>query len=46
MSIIIENANRKKKGPIYKKYKEYFRMYEQINLDDFQVFYDQQKNFI
>ena len=45
MSIIIENANRKKKGPIYKKYKEYFRMYEQINLDDFPVFYDQQEKF-
>ena len=45
MSIIIENALRKKKGPIFKKYKEYFRMYEHINLDVFPVFYDEQEKF-
>ena len=45
MSIILENAIRKKKGPIFKKYKEYFRMYEQINMDVFPVFYDQQEKF-
>ena len=39
MSILIENAVRKKKGPVYKKYKEFFRMYEQIDLDIFPVFY-------
>jgi hypothetical protein len=40
MSIVIENAIRKKKGPVYKKYKEYFRMLEQINMDIFPIFYD------
>jgi len=43
MSIIIENAIRKKKGPIYKKYKEYLRMLEQINMDIFPIFYDEQE---
>jgi hypothetical protein len=39
MSILIENAVRKKKGPVYKKYKDYFRMFEQIDLDIFPIFY-------
>ena len=43
MSIILENAIRKKKGPIYKKFKEYLRMYEQLDMDIFPVFYDQQE---
>ena len=43
MSIIIENSIRKKKGPIYKKYKEYFRMLEQMNMDIFPIFYDEQE---
>ena len=43
MSIILENAMRKKKGPIYKKYKEYLRMLEQINVDIFPIFYDEEE---
>jgi len=43
MSIIIENAMRKKKGPIYKKYKEYLRMLDKINMDIFPIFYDEQE---
>ena len=45
MSIIIEYSVRKKKGPIYKKYKDYLRMYEQINLDIYPIFYDQQEKY-
>ena len=45
VSILLENAIRKKKGPIYKKYKDYLRMYEQINTDIFPVFYDEQEKF-
>ena len=45
MGIIIENAIRKKKGPVYKKYKEYLRMYDHIDLDIFPIFYDQQEKF-
>lgn len=40
MAIIIEDAINKKKGSLYKKYKEYFDMYEYINMDNFPVFYD------
>ena len=43
ISIILENAIRKKKGPIYNKYKEYLRMYEQIDMDIYPIFYDQQE---
>ena len=43
MSIILENAMRKKKGPIYKKYKEYLRMLEQINVDIFPIFYQEEE---
>ena len=43
MSIILENAMRKKKGPIYKKFKEYLLMLEQINVDIFPVFYDEEE---
>ena len=43
MSIIIENAISKKKGPIYKKYKEYLRMLEKMNMDIFPIFYDEQE---
>ena len=45
MGIIIENAIRKKKGPVYKKYKDYLRMYDHIDMDIFPVFYDQQEKF-
>ena len=45
MSIIIENAIRKKKGPIYKKYKEYFRMYDNINMDIFPIFYEENEKY-
>ena len=45
MSILIENAVRKKKGPIYKKYKEYFRMYDNINMDIFPIFYTEEEKF-
>jgi hypothetical protein len=31
------------KGPIYKKYKELFRLHDYINLDIFPVFYDEQE---
>ena len=43
MSIILENAIRKKKGPIYKKYKEYLRLYDKINTDIYPIFYDEQE---
>ena len=33
LSILLENSLRKKKGPIYKKYKEYLRMYEYMEMD-------------
>ena len=45
MSIILEYAIRKKKGPIYKKYKEYLKLYEQRNMDIFPIFYDQDEKF-
>ena len=45
MAIMIENAVRKKKGPIYKKYKEYLRMYEGINMDIYPIFYDMQEKY-
>ena len=40
ISIIIENAIYKKKGSIYKKYKQYFDMYDYINMDNFPIFYE------
>ena len=43
MGILIENAFRKKKGPIYKKFKEFLRMYDQIDMDIYPVFYDQKE---
>ena len=45
MSIILENAIRKKKGPIYKKYREYLKLYEQRNMDIYPVFYDQDEKY-
>ena len=39
LSIILENSLRKKKGPIYKKYKEYLRMYDQMEMDIYPIFY-------
>ena len=45
MAIMLENAIRKKKGPVYKKYKEYLRMYEEINMDIYPIFYDMQEKF-
>ena len=45
MSIILEYASRKKKGPIYKKYKEYLKLYEQRNMDIYPVFYDQEEKY-
>ena len=45
ISTIVENAIRKKRGPIYKKYKDYFRMYEKMNFDNFPIFYDEQEKF-
>ena len=41
ISIIIENAIRRKKGSIYKKYESYFDMYEYINMDNFPLFYEE-----
>ena len=43
MSIIIEDANNKKKGHLYHKFKPYFDMYDYINLDRFPVFYDDEE---
>ena len=43
VSIIIENAINKKKGPIYKKYKPYFEMYEYMDMDHFPVFFDDEE---
>ena len=45
MSIILEYAIRKKKGPLYKKYKEYLKLYEQRNMDIYPIFYDQDEKF-
>ena len=45
MSIILEYAIRKKKGPIYKKYKEYLKLNEQRNMDIYPVFYDQDEKY-
>ena len=45
MSIILEYAIRKKKGPIYKKYKEYLKLYEQRNMDIYPVFYDESEKY-
>ena len=45
MSVILENAIRKKKGPIYKKYKEYFKLSEQRNMDIYPIFYDQDEKY-
>ena len=45
MSIILEYAIRKKKGPIYKKYKEYLKLSEQRNMDIYPIFYDQDEKF-
>jgi hypothetical protein len=39
LSILLENSLRKKKGPIYKKYKEYLSMYEQMEMDVYPIFY-------
>ena len=39
LSILLENSLRKKKGPIYKKYKEYLRMYEYMEMDIYPIFY-------
>ena len=41
MSVILENAMRKKKGPLYKKYKELLRMFDNLDMDIYPVFYDQ-----
>ena len=41
ISLILENAMNKRKGIIYKKYEPYLSMYEDINLDNFPVFYDE-----
>ena len=41
ISIIIENAIRRKKGSIYKKYESYFDMYDYINMDNFPLFYEE-----
>jgi hypothetical protein len=45
MSIILEYASRKKKGPIYKKYKEFLKLYEQRNMDIYPIFYDQEEKY-
>ena len=45
MSIILENAFRKKKGPIYKKYKEYLRMYDYIDMDIYPIFYSLEEKY-
>ena len=45
MSIILENAIRKKKGPLYKKYKDYLKLFEQRNMDIYPIFYDQDEKY-
>lgn len=40
MSILVENAMNKKKGPLYKRYGPFLDMYEYINLDNYPVFFD------
>ena len=45
MSILLEYAVRKKKGPIYKKYKEFLKLYEQRNMDNYPVFYDEDEKY-
>ena len=45
LSIILEYASRKKKGPLYKKYKEYLKLYEQRNMDIYPIFYDQDEKY-
>jgi hypothetical protein len=41
ISLILENAMDKRRGIIYKKYEPYLNMYEDINLDNFPIFYDE-----
>ena len=41
ISLILENAMQKRRGTIYKKYEPYLNMYEDINLDNFPIFYDE-----
>ena len=41
MAIIIENSINKKKGSFFKKYEQYFEMYEYIDMDNFPVFFDE-----
>ena len=43
ISIIIENAIRRKKGSIYKRYESYFDMYDYINMDNFPLFYEEEE---
>ena len=45
MSIILENAFRTKKGPIYKKYKEYLRIYDYIDMDIYPIFYSLEEKY-
>ena len=45
LSIILEYAARKKKGPVYKKYKEYLKLFEQRNMDIYPIFYDQDEKY-
>ncbi len=45
LSIILEYAIRKKKGPIYKKYKEYLKLNENRNMDVYPIFYDQEEKY-
>ena len=41
MAIIIENSINKKRGSFFKKYEQYFEMYEYIDMDNFPVFFDE-----
>ena len=43
ISTLLEFAIRKKKGPLYKRYKEYLKIYDIIDMDVYPVFYDQQE---
>ena len=45
MSILLEYAIRKKKGPVYKKFKEYLKLHEQRNMDNYPVFYEQDEKY-
>ena len=45
LSIIIHNMIKKRKGVLYNKYKEYLNLYDDIDLDTYPVFYEEQEKY-